>query len=86
MKFLYKQTTNKKQYSSQRRNLDSIKWIVIHYTGNYSKGANAEAHYRYLNNATRYGSAHFYVDDKEIIQTIGDSYTAWSVGEFYCPL
>ena len=81
MKFLYKQTTNKKQYSSQRRSLDSIKWIVIHYTGNYSKGANAEAHYRYLNNATRYGSAHFYVDDKEIIQTIGDSYTAWSVGD-----
>ena len=81
MKFLYKQTTNTKQYSKNRRSLESIKWIVIHYTGNYSKGANAEAHYRYLNNATRYGSAHFYVDDKEIIQTIGDSMVAWSVGD-----
>lgn len=81
MKFLYKQTTNKKQYSSQRRNLDSIKWIVIHYTGNYSKGADAMAHYRYLQTATRYGSAHYYVDDKRIVQTIGDSRIAWSVAD-----
>lgn len=81
MKFLYKQTTNDKQYSKNRRSLESIKWIVIHYTGNYSKGANAEAHYRYLNNATRLGSAQYYVDDKEIIQTIGDSMVAWAVGD-----
>ena len=38
-------------------------------------------HYRYLQNAQRYGSAHYYVDDKEIIQTIGDSRIAWSVGD-----
>ena len=81
MQFIYKQITNKKQYSSTRRTKDQIKWIVIHYTGNYTKGANAEAHYRYLQNATRLGSAHYYVDDKQIIQTIGDSYIAWSVGD-----
>ncbi len=39
------------------------------------------AHFRYLQTATRYGSAHYYVDDKQIIQTIGDSYIAWSVGD-----
>lgn len=39
------------------------------------------AHFRYLQGATRYGSAHYYVDDKQIIQAIGDSYVAWSVGD-----
>lgn len=39
------------------------------------------AHYRYLQHAQRYGSAQYYVDDKEIVQVIGDSRIAWSVGD-----
>ena len=81
MKFRYKPITNTKQHSKATRALSTIKFIVIHDTGNPSKGADAEAHYRYLQTATRYGSAHYYVDDKEIIQTIGDSLTAWAVGD-----
>lgn len=81
MKFLYKPISNSKQYGRYTRPLSNIKWIVIHYTGNYSKGANAMAHYRYLQTATRFGSAHYYVDDTEIIQTIGDSRIAWSVAD-----
>lgn len=80
MKFLFKPINNRKQIGKKRPYSD-IKWIVIHYTGNYSKGADAMAHYRYLQTATRYGSAHYYVDDKQIIQTIGDSFVAWSVGD-----
>ena len=79
-KFIYKPISNKKQMGG-RRDKGDIKFIVIHYTGNTSKGANADAHYRYLQNATRYGSAHYYVDDNNIIQCIGDSITAWSVGD-----
>lgn len=79
-KFLYKQINNKKQMGG-KRNKSDIKFIVVHYTGNTSKGANADAHYRYLQNATRYGSAHYYVDSNYIIQTIGDTTTAWSVGD-----
>ena len=80
MEFLFRPIKNKKQIGEKRPYSD-IKWIVIHYTGNYSKGADAMAHFRYLQTATRYGSAHYYVDDKQIIQTIGDSFVAWSVGD-----
>ena len=81
MKFVYAPTTNKRQHSKAKRSLSSIKWIVIHWTANTRKGAGATAHKRYLDGASRLGSAHYYVDDREIVQTIGDSYIAWSVGD-----
>lgn len=80
MKFLYKPISNKRQIGRYRRP-NEIKFIVIHYTANYNAKANAEAHYRYLQRATRYGSAHYFVDDEQVIQTIGDSRVAWAVGD-----
>lgn len=80
MDFIFKPISNQRQIGP-KRSLSDIRWIVIHYTGNYSPSADAMAHFRYLQGATRYGSAHYYVDDKQIIQTIGDSYIAWSVGD-----
>lgn len=80
MRYIYKPITNARQIG-RKRGHGEIKFIVIHYTGNYSVGADAEAHYRYLQRATRYGSAHYYVDGRQIIQTIGDSRVAWSVGD-----
>lgn len=80
MDFIYKPISNKRQIGRYRK-ASEIKFIVIHYTGNYNAGADAEGHYRYLQRATRYGSAHYYVDDRQIIQTIGDSRVAWSVGD-----
>ena len=81
LKFKYMQTTNIKQYSKIRRVKSAIKNIVVHGTSNKNKGANALAHKKYLDGATRLGSAHYYVDDKEIIQTIGDTMVAWAVGD-----
>lgn len=81
IKFRYLPTTNTKQFLNNRRKLSDIKAIVIHDTGNTSKGSGALNHKKYLDGATRQGSAHYYVDDKEIIQTVGDSKTAWSVGD-----
>ena len=78
--FKYKPISNKRQIGRVRSKSD-IKFLVIHYTGNYSPGATAEAHYRYLQGALRYGSAHYFVDDKQIIQVIGDTLEAWSVGD-----
>ena len=78
--FKYKQISNSRQIGGTRQK-SSIKFIVIHYTGNPGKGATAMAHYRYLQSATRYGSAHYFVDDHEIIQVIGDSQVAWAVGD-----
>lgn len=80
MRYIYKPITNKRQIGRKRAHSE-IKFIVIHYTGNYNAGADAEGHYRYLQRATRYGSAHYYVDDRQIIQTIGDSRVAWAVGD-----
>lgn len=80
MKYIYKPITNARQMG-RKRGHNEIRFIVIHDTGNPGKGAGAMAHYRYLQGATRAGSAHYYVDDKEIIQTIGDSRVAWSVGD-----
>lgn len=80
MRFLYKPIINKRQIG-QKRKYSDIKYLVIHDTGNTSIGADAEAHYKYLQTATRYGSAQYYVDDKQIIQVIGDSLVAWSIGD-----
>lgn len=80
MEFIYKPIANTRQIG-RKRSHSEIKFIVIHYTGNYNAGADAEAHYKYLQRATRYGSAHYYVDDRQIIQTIGDSRVAWAVGD-----
>ena len=46
----------------------AIKYIVIHDTGNKSKGANADAHFNYFNGGNRNSSADFFVDDKKILQ------------------
>lgn len=80
MNFKYLPIKNNKQIG-KKRPYSSIKYLVIHDTGNSSQGADAMAHFRYLQNATRPGSAHYYLDDENIIQTIGDSLTAWSIGD-----
>lgn len=72
--------TNKLQ-TGGKRPLSAIRFIVIHDTANAGKGADALAHYKYLQTATRYGSAHYYADDKQIIQTIDDDTIAWAVGD-----
>lgn len=72
---------NNKLQLGGKRPLSAIKFIVIHDTANVGKGADALAHYKYLQTATRYGSAHYYVDDKQIIQTIDDDTIAWAVGD-----
>lgn len=80
MKIERKIITNKLQLGGKRP-LSAIKFIVIHDTANAGKGADAMAHYRYLQHTSRSGSAHYYVDDKEIVQTIDDSVVAWAVGD-----
>lgn len=80
MKIERKIITNKLQLGGKRP-LSAIKFIVIHDTANAGKGADAMAHYRYLQHAARSSSAHYYVDDKDIVQTIDDSVVAWAVGD-----
>lgn len=60
---------------------EKIKYIVIHDTGNPNKGADAENHYKYFNSKYVGASAHYFVDEKQILQVINDEDTAWHVGD-----
>lgn len=58
-----------------------IKYIVIHDTGNTSKGAGANNHYLYFNGGNRQASAHYFVDDTQILQVVEDNNTSWHCGD-----
>lgn len=77
MKFLFRPI--KRNVYSRKGN--SIKYLVIHDTGNTNKGAGALAHRNYVENNARGASAHYFVDDKVIVQFVGDSSSAGSVGD-----
>ena len=61
-----------------KRSLSDIKYIVIHYTSN--DGDTDEANCNYYNGANRKASAHYFVDDDSVSQSVPDDYVAWSVG------
>lgn len=56
-------------------------FIVVHDTGNTSVGANARNHYNYFNTGNRNASAHYFVDDKEIVETVEVSLASWHCGD-----
>lgn len=66
-----------------KRNYKSIKYIVIHYTGNKGDTARGNGMYfKYQN--TRSAGAHFFVDKKgKVVKSININLTAWSVGGFF---
>lgn len=72
------------QYSRPQRKLRAVKGIVIHWTANEGRGANAEANRRFFENRkfgkTGYGSAHYFVDDKEILLCLPESEMSYHVG------
>lgn len=69
------------KYNHSSRRGNSVKFIVIHDTANKSAGADALNHYRYFSRCNRNASAHYFVDDKEIVQIVGDSRAAWHCGD-----
>lgn len=68
---------NKNNYGNSR-NTANIKYIVIHYTGN--DGDTDEANAKYFQNNIVKASAHYFVDDDSVTQSVPDNYVAWSVG------
>lgn len=69
------------RYNYSKRT-QSIRYIVIHDTGNTGRGANASAHFNYFNGADRGSSADFFSDDKQILQ-VNDytQYYTWHCGD-----
>ena len=55
-----------------------IQFLVIHYTAN--NGDLAKSNYNYFKSPNRNASAHYFVDEKEIWQSIENNDTAWHCG------
>lgn len=57
----------------------TVKYIVIHYTGNKSDTAKSNA--IYFNNGKREASAHYFVDDKECYQSVELNNAVLAIGD-----
>lgn len=68
---------NKANFGAKRV-LSKIKYIVIHYTGN--DGDTDENNGKYFKNNIVKASAHYFVDDDSVTQSVPDDYVAYSVG------
>lgn len=69
---------NKNNFGGTRA-YSSIKYIVLHYTAN--DGDKAENNAKYFQTAHKPAtSAHYFVDDDTIVQSVPDNYVAWAVG------
>lgn len=68
---------NRSNYGN-KRSTSTIKYIVFHYTAN--DGDTDEANGNYFKTGGRNASAHYFVDDDSITQSVPDDYEAWSVG------
>lgn len=71
------QIANKANYGKYRET-SKIKYIVIHYTSN--DGDTDENNGKYFANNIIKASAHYFVDDDSVTQSVPDDYVAWSVG------
>ena len=69
--------SNKSNYGSAR-STSAIKYIVVHYTGN--DGDTDENNAKYFQNNIVQASAHYFVDDDSVTQTVPDDYVAWHCG------
>lgn len=63
------------------RAASSIKYIVLHYTGNKTDTARANANYFGASGGnSRKAGAHYFVDESNVYQSIPEKRIAWSVG------
>lgn len=69
---------NKGNYYSDSKRKNKIEYIVLHYTGNNNDKASSNCKYFQTNG--RNASAHYFVDETSIYQSVEDDYVAWSVG------
>lgn len=63
-------------YNKSRK--QPIQYIVVHYTAN--NGDRAQGNGNYFAQANRNASAHYFVDENEVVQSVKDTDTAWHCG------
>lgn len=67
------------QYNHPNKSLEEVKYIVIHSTADY--GVSAKKYYDVLNtNPDMNMSAHFFIDDKDVVQMLPLDIVSWNVG------
>lgn len=69
---------HKSNFSGVERHESSIKYIVMHYTANI--GDTASNNCKYFANTVTKSSAHYFVNDSTIMQSVPCEYPAYSVG------
>lgn len=68
-------------YNKTKRTIKP-QYIVVHDTGNESKGADADAHFNYYNTGNRQSSADIFVDDTKILKVNDyNKYYTWHCGD-----
>ena len=75
MQFIPAHSTN---YTADNRGSDKFRYLVIHYTGNC--GDTAKANCLYFQGANRHASAHYFVDEGGVWQSVADKDRAWHCG------
>lgn len=78
MSYVMKTNLARKENYGNKRSTSKIKYIVIHYTGN--DGDHDEGNGEYFHDRIVKASAHYFVDDDSVTQTVPDDFVAWSVG------
>ncbi len=66
-------------YNFSGRNGQSIKYIVMHFTGNQNDTTLGNANY--FGGANRDASAHYFIDDNSIVQVVEDHNASWNCGD-----
>lgn len=80
-------TARAENYTRASRKLSDIAYIAVHYTGNLGDTAKNNADYFARGVVTPPASAHYFVDETEVWQSVPDDHAAWHVGasKYYHP-
>lgn len=78
MGYIFKTNIANRANYGGKRNTGNIKYLVYHYTGN--DGDHDEGNGNYFHNNIVKASAHYFVDDDSVTQSVYDDYVAYSVG------
>lgn len=78
MGYIFKTNIANRANYGAKRNKSNIKYLVYHYTSN--DGDHDEGNANYFHNNVVKASAHYFVDDDSVIQSVYDDYVAYSVG------
>lgn len=71
-------TANRENFTAKQRKLSDIAYLVVHYTGN--RGDTAKNNADYFAREVTGTSAHYFVDENEVWQSVPENRAAWHCG------